>query len=393
MAMFRSNQSGVIGSPIGSPGGAVLNRNMNQNRINTNQIKRICTWNVRTMAQAGKIHCALKEMERMKISIMGVSEMRWPESSYCDIDGHRVYYSGSMNGKYEHGVGMLVHRSVVKHVRNFIPVNERILLIQINASPVNTNIIQVYAPTTDHSDGEIQEFYDQIHNVIKNLPKHELLIIMGDFNARIGKGKDGHHVGPYGLGERNDRGETLNMFVAEHNLIVLNTFFKLPPRRLYTWKSPKDNGEDVIIRNQIDYILVNARYRNSFTSVKTYPGADIQSDHNPLVGDYRTRYKKVQRKTPKKHDIRKLKDRILKDKISKTLNENCREIEEKGGNTEEKIHSLNKAVEDIKNKFLESKGRQNKTWMTEEILQMMEERRKHKNNSATYREIHRTIQR
>jgi len=118
-------------------------------------------------------------MERMRISTMGVSEMRWPDSSYYDVHGHRVYYSGSMNGKYEHGVGMLVHKSVVKHVRNFVPVNDRILLIQINAVPVNTNIIQVYAPTTDHSDEEIQEFYDQIHSTINNLPKQQLLILMG----------------------------------------------------------------------------------------------------------------------------------------------------------------------------------------------------------------------
>lgn len=62
------------------------------------------------MVQAGKNQSTLKEMERMKISIMGVSEMRWLDSSYCDIDGHRVYYSGPMNSKYEHGVGILVHR-------------------------------------------------------------------------------------------------------------------------------------------------------------------------------------------------------------------------------------------------------------------------------------------
>jgi len=58
-------------------------------------------------------------------------------------------------------------------------------------------------------------------------------------------------------------------------------------------------------------------------------------------------------------DIRKLKDGITKDKISKALNENCREIEEKAGNTEEKIRSLNRVVEEIKDRFLKNEGRQN----------------------------------
>lgn len=92
-------------------------------------------------------------------------------------------------------------------------------------------------------------------------------------------GGSGDNIGPWGLGERNDRGELLSMFAEEQQLVVANTFFQLPPRRIYTWSSPADR-EDAIVRNQIDYILINSRYRNAFSSVKTYPGADIQSDHN-----------------------------------------------------------------------------------------------------------------
>ncbi|GJQ67577.1 hypothetical protein Trydic_g8384 [Trypoxylus dichotomus] len=68
---------------------------------------------------------------------------------------------------------------------------------------------------------------------------------------------------------------------------------------------------------QIDYIPANARYRNNFASVKTYPDADIHSDHHPLVEEYRTSYKKVQQTPPKKYDIRKLKDGTLKHRIGR----------------------------------------------------------------------------
>lgn len=391
MTMFRSNYSGAKSSSFGSPGGAMLNRNMSNFKLKTKKIKRIGTWNVRTMAQAGKIQCALQEMDRMHIEIMGVSEMRWPNASYCDIDEYRVYYSGSTNNRYENGVGIIVHQNVSRSVTNFVPVNERIILLQISATPVNMNIVQVYAPTTDHSDEEIIEFYSEINNVIKNLPKHEMLILLGDFNAKIGRGKEGSHIGPYGLGDRNERGDLLSLFALEQNLVILNTFYKLPARRLYTWKSPGD--EESNTRNQIDFILVNHRYRNSFTSVKTYPGADIHSDHNPVVGEYRIKLKKIRRKNTRRYKLRILKDKEIKEKAKKIINDQINLLIEKDSNTEETIQTINRTVENIKEELLKPSDAKNKTWMTNEILKLMEERRKHKNNNPVYKQIQRELQR
>lgn len=83
--------------------------------------------------------------------------------------------------------------------------------------------------------------------------------------------------------------ETLSVFAFEHDLVITNTFYELLDGRLYTWTFPRDDGEDHTIRNQIDYILINRRYRHRFTRVKINPGADIKSDHNNLVGEYRTK--------------------------------------------------------------------------------------------------------
>ncbi|GJQ79572.1 hypothetical protein Trydic_g16417 [Trypoxylus dichotomus] len=80
---------------------------------------------------------------------------------------------------------MIVHRNVVKREQNFIPANDRILVIPISASPVNTIIIQVYPPPTEHSVEEVQEFYDQIRSTIRKLPKHKVLILIGSFNVKI----------------------------------------------------------------------------------------------------------------------------------------------------------------------------------------------------------------
>ncbi|GFS25846.1 craniofacial development protein 2-like [Elysia marginata] len=69
-------------------------------------------------------------------------------------------------------------------------------------------------------------------------------------------------------------------------MTIVNTLFKQPVRRLYTWKSPGD-----VRRNQIDYILMSSRFKNSAVNCKTYPGADIGSDHNPVIMQMKVKLK------------------------------------------------------------------------------------------------------
>jgi hypothetical protein len=96
------------------------------------------------------------------------------------------------------------------------------------------NIIQIYAQTADKNEEEVEIFYKNIQEVFCRLPKSNLNIIMGDFNAKLGKEMKIAFVGPRGLGERNESVDQLEMFAEENELVVLNTFFRLPPTRLYT---------------------------------------------------------------------------------------------------------------------------------------------------------------
>ena len=146
------------------------------------------------------------------------------------------------------------------------------------------NIIQVYAPTTEADEENIEEFYEDIEKVLRQCKNHELNIIMGDLNSKVGKGRTEQIVGPFGLGERNERGEKFVEWCQEKNQIIMNTWFRHQTRHLWTWKSPGDR-----IRNQIDYITINERFRNLITQVKTYPGADANSDHVPAVATIRLR--------------------------------------------------------------------------------------------------------
>ena len=197
---------------------------------------------------------------------------------------------------------------------------------------------------------------------------------MGDLNAKVGKEGQNPTTGKFGLGEINERGRRLVDFCTENNLIITNTFYQHHPRNLYTWKSPGD-----IYRNQIDYIMIDQPHKNAVKNVISYPGADIGSDHNPVVTKIRLKLKRVASKQhSEQYDWNMLKNNEhktrynieIKNKYNNLLvEENIQTIEEeREWNAIQ--GSLNYAVKEV----LPVKERKRKQkWMTEEILQLMDE--------------------
>lgn len=353
---------------------------------------KIGTWNVRSLYAAGKFDNLIQEARRMETTIMGISELRWPGSGTCRHDEGILYYSGSEDNDTQHrnGVGILIKPELEKYVKQVIPINNRIIILQLNASLFNVNIIQIYAPTAEKKyDHETEILYQQLDDVLNHLKKDEINFIMGDFNAKIGKGRRSDLVGEYGLGESNERGDRLYEFAQEHDMVVTNTWYRLPKRRLYTWTAPGDNTEH-IIRNQIDYILVAKRFRNCVTRVTTYPGADIGSDHNPLVANIKINLKKLNKNNKSlKFSI----GDVDINKLRNELNDSLDTMTGISGNTVNETweifreHIIKTMEENTTNNIKPKKKR----WMTEEILKLMEERRKCKNNTEEYKSKQREI--
>ena len=129
--------------------------------------------------------------------------------------------------------------------------------MKIQAKPTDICIIQVYAPNENEDNTEKDLFYEELNTIIKDHKKsRDQLVIMGDFNAKVGDKREQKIIGNFGLGDKSDNGERLVEFCQRQNLMISNTWFEKRENSRHTWTSP--DGKN---KNQIDFILVSQRYR------------------------------------------------------------------------------------------------------------------------------------
>ncbi|XP_070168800.1 craniofacial development protein 2-like [Polyergus mexicanus] len=251
---------------------------------------RLATWNVRGLQQVGKLDIVKRELMRCNVRIAGISETHWQGRGHFLSSSHAVYFSGSDNTS-RNGVAFVIPSGLVGSVLGYDTVSDRIISVRIKAAPCVLNFIQVYAPTADADAEDIGNFYSSLQATIEKTSNREITVIMGDWNAKVGRTDNDNHirnaVGRYGIGTRNERGDRLIQFCIDNNLTIANTVFKQHIRKQYTWTSP-DNRT----KNQIDYILINSRWRSAILSAKTLPGADCGSDHRLLAFKLRVRMKR-----------------------------------------------------------------------------------------------------
>ena len=112
--------------------------------------------------------------------------------------------------------------------------------------------------------------------------KRDMLLVMGDFNARIGNDVDAWRgtIGMFGPGELNEKGVKLLDFCAFNNLVVTNTLFQHRPCHQQTWFHPADSTG---LGHMLDYVLVNYCFRSSVLDTRVYTNTYLQSDHRMEV--------------------------------------------------------------------------------------------------------------
>ncbi len=355
------------------------------NKVKPNEAIKICkdnftvgTWNVRTLHKLGKVNELTHEMNRYTWNVLGMSETRYTGmGEFKTTDGHKIWFSGE-NDKHEKGVAFMVHRNTLRSVLEWSPISSRIITIRLKVQPLNLTIIQIYAPTSDYDVDEVECFYQKLQETIKNVNKKDILIVQGDWNAKIGNDSYenwGDVAGKFGLEKTNDRGTRLLEFAKQNKLVIANTLFRHKRTRTVTWHSPGG-----ITHNQIDFILVQKRYQSSINGAKTrvFPGADIGSDHELLMMTMKLKLKahKKEQFVRIKYDVDKLKDPQVLSDFQATIGGKfgplllMEDINSNNLTTKFEEVVTNAAV-----KHLGKKRKIKKPWINEEVLEKCDKRR------------------
>uniref|UniRef100_A0AAV2J1Z3 Reverse transcriptase domain-containing protein n=1 Tax=Knipowitschia caucasica TaxID=637954 RepID=A0AAV2J1Z3_KNICA len=253
---------------------------------------------------------------------------------------------------------------------------------------VRVDIIQCYAPTNDSEEEEKDNFYNRLSTIIQDRPRRNIIILMGDFNAKIGSDNPGYEetMGKQGLGEMNENGERFADLCAASNLVIGGSVFHHRKIHKVTWVSP-----DMSTENQIDHICIGRKFRRSLQDVRVKRGADVASDHHLLVARLKLKLKKSwtgglsQRQ---RYNTAALKDTRKQEEFKVTLSNKFQALGELLGEetTEQKWQKVKVAVTSTCQEVLGPKSYTHKEWISTETLQRVKERRKKKenvNNSKT----------
>ena len=116
--------------------------------------------------------------------------------------------------------------------------NNRMISVHFQGKLFSIMVIQAYAPTSNAEEAEVEQFYEDLQDLLELTPKEDVLFIIGDWNAKVGSQETPEVMGKFGLGVQNEAGQRLTEFCQENALVIANTLFQQHKRRLYTWTSP-----------------------------------------------------------------------------------------------------------------------------------------------------------
>ena len=147
----------------------------------------------------GKLDVVTQEMARVNINILGTSELKWIEMGEFNSGDHYIYYSGQESLR-RNEVAIIVNKRVQNAVLACNLKNERMISVHFQGKTFNITIIQVYAPTTNAEEAEVEQFYEDLQDLPELTPKKDVLFITGDWNAKVGSQETPGVTGKFGLG-------------------------------------------------------------------------------------------------------------------------------------------------------------------------------------------------
>ena len=238
-----------------------------QKLLECKQILQIATFNVRTLNRIGHLPDLIASGIEHKTDIICIQEHRYTHTE--DIKYHKTgngwslvtvsAWKNSINAAVG-GVRLLIGPRALKTLNSIEKIQPRMMAATFNGNPRAT-IISCYSTTNVSEETELVTFYDELSSFMHSIPKHNMLVIGGDMNAQIRK--NGNNK--YSLHNTSNRnGQHLTDFMIENRLACLNTNYQKREGKLWTYTYANNT------KAQIDYVLINKKWKNSAMNCKAY---------------------------------------------------------------------------------------------------------------------------
>lgn len=274
-----------------------------------------------------------RELRRYNIDIAALSETRLAdEGQLTEIGGGYTFYWKGKNSNEPriHGVGFAIKNELLGSLSE-IPtgINERLMTLKIKLNDNQwATIISAYAPTLDADDNIKEAFYANLEDILSGIPQRDKIILLGDFNARVGCDNQlwAGIIGKDGVGTCNSNGVLLLTKCAEHELVITNTLFRQKNHLKTSWQHPRSKHWHLI-----DYIIVRKRDQKDVLVTRAMTGADdCWTDHrlirSTMVISFKPNRRNQQRKTNRAFDVEKLKNPEIKQQFQQALANNLPQV-------------------------------------------------------------------
>ena len=139
----------------------------------------------------------------MNIDILGISKLKWTEMGEFNSDDYYIYYCRQESLR-RNGVAIMVNKRVQNAVLGCNLKNNRMISVRFQGKPFHITLIQVYAPTSNAEEAEVEWFYEDLQDLLELTPKKDVLFIIGDWNAKVGSQETPGVTGKFGLEIQNE---------------------------------------------------------------------------------------------------------------------------------------------------------------------------------------------
>ena len=334
-----------------------------------------------------KVVMLVWELKKYNIYAAGISETKWFNSNMYEVEGHVVLHSGRELPKEgesfqrSEGVGIVLSPIAAKAWRDggeqWEPVSPKIVTARLRLGKEGNqyrflHLVSVYAPTFRAPQQVKDDFFEDVQRVIDKVPERDILMIVGDWNARVGSQLSDDQwegvLGKHGLGRANEAGLFLLSFCSTNNLSIMNSFFEKKNIHKQTRQHPGTKAWHCI-----DFVIMRQNQRRCCVDAQVMRGAECWSDHCLVRAKLRMNNKSRRRITQQNGRGKGTKhlnmNQLKSDDVSNSLKSRLSDLLSQRWSShlpvQDKLAALVDSVKEVANQVLASVTRKAADWFLE----------------------------